>query len=76
MKQEQIPGMSVAISVNGKQAIYHYGVQSKQTQIPVSDRTLYEIGSLSKPLPQHWQLMRKFKENSTLAKVSVTTYLN
>lgn len=48
MKQEQIPGMSVAISVNGKQAIYHYGVQSKQTQIPVSDRTLYEIGSLSK----------------------------
>lgn len=48
MKQEQIPGMSVAISVDGKQQIYHYGVQSKQTQVAVSDKTLYEIGSLSK----------------------------
>ncbi|MTB41313.1 class C beta-lactamase [Providencia sp. wls1948] len=48
MKQENIPGMSIAISVDGQQRIYHYGVQSKQTQRPVSDRTLYEIGSLSK----------------------------
>lgn len=48
MKQQQIPGMSVAISVDGKQQIYHYGVQSKQTNVPVTDKTLYEIGSLSK----------------------------
>ncbi|MDX4946662.1 class C beta-lactamase [Providencia manganoxydans] len=48
MKQEQIPGMSVAISVDGKQQIFHYGVQSRQTQVAVSDKTLYEIGSLSK----------------------------
>ncbi|MBP6121601.1 class C beta-lactamase [Providencia sp.] len=48
MKQQQIPGMSVAISVDGKHFIYHYGVQSKQTKAPVTDDTLYEIGSLSK----------------------------
>lgn len=48
MKQQQIPGMSVAISVDGEHFIYHYGVQSKQTQVPVSNNTLYEIGSLSK----------------------------
>lgn len=48
MKQQQIPGMSVAISVDGEHFIYHYGVQSKQTLVPVSNNTLYEIGSLSK----------------------------
>ena len=48
MKQQHIPGMSVAISVGGKHTVYHYGVQSKQTQVPVSDNTLFEIGSLSK----------------------------
>nr|QLQ99218.1 beta-lactamase [Providencia alcalifaciens] len=48
MKQQQIPGMSVAISVDGKHFIYHYGIQSKQTKVPVTDNTLYEIGSLSK----------------------------
>lgn len=35
-----------------------------------------KLAPYQKPLPQHWQLMRKFKENSTLAKVSVITYLN
>ncbi|WP_419182045.1 class C beta-lactamase [Providencia heimbachae] len=48
MKQQQIPGMSVAISVDGKHYIYHYGVQSKQTNVPITNNTLYEIGSLSK----------------------------
>ncbi|HBO23472.1 MAG TPA: class C beta-lactamase [Providencia sp.] len=48
MEQQQIPGMSVAVSIAGKHTIYHYGVQSKQTKVPVSDNTLYEIGSLSK----------------------------
>lgn len=48
MEQKQIPGMSVAISVEGKHYIYHYGVQSKQSLVPVSDETLFEIGSLSK----------------------------
>nr|WP_229597505.1 class C beta-lactamase [Providencia rettgeri] len=48
MEQKQIPGMSVAISVDGKHYIYHYGVQSKQSLVPVSDKTLFEIGSLSK----------------------------
>ncbi|EPL9570027.1 class C beta-lactamase [Providencia rettgeri] len=48
MKKQGIPGMSVAISMEGKRYIYHYGVQSKQSQEPVNDNTLFEIGSLSK----------------------------
>lgn len=48
MKKQSIPGMSVAISMEGKSYIYHYGVQSKQSQEPVNDNTLFEIGSLSK----------------------------
>lgn len=48
MKKQGIPGMSVAISMEGKHYIYHYGVQSKQNQEPVNDNTLFEIGSLSK----------------------------
>ncbi|MDR2225467.1 MAG: beta-lactamase [Providencia sp.] len=48
MKKQGIPGMSVAISMEGKRYIYHYGVQSKQNQEPVNDNTLFEIGSLSK----------------------------
>ncbi|WP_353243534.1 class C beta-lactamase [Providencia sp.] len=48
MKKQGIPGMSVAISMEGKSYIYHYGVQSKQSQEPVNDNTLFEIGSLSK----------------------------
>ena len=48
MKQQQIPGMSVAISIEGKHYFYHYGVLSKQSKAPINNNTLFEIGSLSK----------------------------
>ncbi|CAK7078610.1 class C beta-lactamase [Providencia alcalifaciens] len=48
MKQQQIPGMSVAISIEGKHYFYHYGVLSKQNKAPINNNTLFEIGSLSK----------------------------
>ncbi|HGN1706364.1 TPA: class C beta-lactamase [Providencia rettgeri] len=48
MKQQQIPGMSVAVSIEGKHYIYHYGVLSKQSKDPINNDTLFEIGSLSK----------------------------
>jgi len=48
MQKYAVPGMSIAISQNGKHSFYHYGVASKQTKVPVSNNTLFEIGSLSK----------------------------
>ncbi|EOL8978563.1 class C beta-lactamase [Cronobacter turicensis] len=48
MARYQIPGMAVAVSVNGETHLWHYGVASKATRKPVDEKTLFEIGSLSK----------------------------
>ncbi|MDN7674590.1 class C beta-lactamase [Burkholderia oklahomensis] len=43
-----IPGLAIAVTVDGRHYFYNYGVASKATRQPVTDRTLFEIGSLSK----------------------------
>jgi len=48
MQKFGVPGMTIAISQNGKHTFYNYGVASKQTKAPVRNTTLFEIGSLSK----------------------------
>ncbi|EPR9131125.1 class C beta-lactamase, partial [Cronobacter malonaticus] len=48
MARYQIQGMAVAVSVNGETHFWHYGVASKATRKPVDEKTLFEIGSLSK----------------------------
>jgi beta-lactamase class C len=48
MAQYQIPGMAIAVSINGKNTFYNYGVASKETHKAVSQNTIFEIGSLSK----------------------------
>lgn len=48
MSKYQIPGMAVALSVDGQHAFYNYGVASKATGQAVTPTTLFEIGSLSK----------------------------
>jgi beta-lactamase class C len=49
MAEHGIPGMSVAVLVDGQRRVFHYGVASRETQTAVNDRTIFEIGSLSKP---------------------------
>ncbi|BCX69479.1 class C beta-lactamase [Pseudomonas izuensis] len=48
MQQEQIPGMAIAITVNGQAHYFNYGVASKETGTAVNENTLFEIGSVSK----------------------------
>ncbi len=48
MARYKIPGMEVAIIVNGQTVIYNYGVASKATGARVNLDTLFEIGSISK----------------------------
>ena len=48
MAEEDVPGMSVAVLVDGERYIYHYGVASRETGAAVDGDTIFEIGSLSK----------------------------
>ena len=48
MGADGIPGMAVAVTVNGTSYVFNYGVASKSPRAPVTDGTLFEIGSLSK----------------------------
>jgi beta-lactamase class C len=48
MRKLHIPGMAVGIVLNGKEYVFNYGLRSKANQKPVTDNTLFEIGSVSK----------------------------
>lgn len=48
MDQYGIPGLAIALTHNGKQRFYSYGVASRETRQPVSRDTLFELGSISK----------------------------
>ncbi|MFZ0705729.1 MAG: serine hydrolase [Candidatus Korobacteraceae bacterium] len=48
MAKEHIAGMAVGITVAGKSWVFNYGVASTETHQPVTDATLFEVGSISK----------------------------
>ncbi|RMN98331.1 Beta-lactamase/D-alanine carboxypeptidase [Pseudomonas coronafaciens pv. coronafaciens] len=48
MQENNFAGLSIAITRNGEQQFYNYGVASKATGRPVSSDTLFELGSISK----------------------------
>jgi beta-lactamase class C len=47
-KEFNIPGMAVAVSIDGKNYFYNYGIASKEDKQAISQDTLFEIGSISK----------------------------
>jgi beta-lactamase class C len=48
MEKNGIPGLAVAISVDGENHVFTYGVMSTSTGRPVTPQTLFELGSISK----------------------------
>ncbi len=48
MAKDHIPGMAVGVAIAGKEWIFNYGVASTETGKPVTNETLFEVGSVTK----------------------------
>ena len=48
MNEHDISGMAFGIIIDGKSYLYHYGLADKKAEIPVSENTIFELGSISK----------------------------
>lgn len=48
MRDNAVPGMAIGITTQGKRYFFYYGLASTDTGQKVDDKTLFEIGSVSK----------------------------
>ena len=48
MNQYDIPGIAVGVILDGKSYVFNYGRMAKEGSRPITDKTLFEIGSVSK----------------------------
>ncbi|QCI69213.1 class C beta-lactamase [Phreatobacter stygius] len=48
IEQFGIPGLAVAVTINGQRHFFDYGLASREPRVPVTRDTLFELGSISK----------------------------
>jgi beta-lactamase class C len=48
MSAHQVPGLAAAVTIDGRAYFFNYGVASRAPDRPVSETTLFELGSVSK----------------------------
>lgn len=48
LEEHDVPGMAVAVTIDGESHFFNYGVASRERNVPVTKDTLFEIGSVSK----------------------------
>ncbi|MDP9107954.1 MAG: beta-lactamase [Pseudomonadota bacterium] len=48
MSAYAVPGVAVAVTVNGQSHFFNYGVASREAGTPVTEQTVFEMGSVSK----------------------------
>ena len=46
--EHDLPGLAVAITVDGRASFFNYGIASRASATPVTAHTLFELGSVSK----------------------------
>ena len=72
MEKNQSPGMAVALVQGDRTYVFNYGVSDVEKQTPVTDETIFEIGSISKTftatLATHAEATGKLKLTDTAAK--------
>jgi beta-lactamase class C len=67
MLNYSIAGMAVGLTIGGKSYLFNYGVASRTPQRPVTDQTLFEIGSISKTFTATLALYAQASGNLSLA---------
>lgn len=48
MQENKIPGVAIAVYVDGKPSAYYFGYADERKKIPINKYTIFEIGSISK----------------------------